>query len=90
MFCAPQNGAALESNESHPGDREHEKGEMFADSSLSIGDVVAWFADDAPGESVVIPGDEDGGVNGSFAKTSAFLGMFQPPTLHCILPHVRR
>jgi hypothetical protein len=49
---------------SYPEDREREDDESFIDSSLSVGEVVAWIANEAPGGMVDnLDDEEDGGVD---------------------------
>ena len=45
-------------------DQEHQDDETFVDSSLSVGEVVAWTADGTPGMVVDSSDDEDEGFGG--------------------------
>ena len=49
---------------SYPKDEEHEDDEAFVNSSLSVDEVIAWIADEAPRELVDFSDDEDEGADG--------------------------
>ena len=57
----------LERTKTYPEDQEHEENKTSVDSSLSIEQVVARVADEAPGELVDFL-DEDEGVDGFIRK----------------------
>jgi len=53
-----------ERNVCYPEDEEREDDETFIDSSLSVDELVAWIADEAPWVIMDCPGDEDEGIDG--------------------------
>ena len=48
----------------YPEDQEHNDDETFVDSSLSVDEVIAWIADEAPGAVANSSSDEDEGIDG--------------------------
>jgi len=61
-------------------DQEHNGDEKFVDSSLSVDEVIAWIADEAPGAVANRSGDEDEGIDGlgeeGWCRPTRFLELF--------------
>lgn len=71
-----------EGTKTYPEDQEHEENKMSVDSSLSIDHAVAWTANEAPGDLVDFP-DEDEGADGFICEgthgSAHVLEPFNPP-----------